>query len=266
MTDADAISTTPLVLRQDEGAIATLTLNRPAQYNALSLELLAALQNHLEDIGRDHDLRIVILGAAGRAFSAGHDLRQMRERRAKDFYRELFGRCGEVSTLLTTMPQVTIAQVQGMATAAGAQLALACDLVVAAEHARLAMSGINVGLFCSAPAVPLSRAVAQKRAFELLMTGAFVDAATALREGLVNRVVPGDHLREAALELAHEILAKSPVAVRIGKAMFYRQRIMDLADAYRYAAEVMAENMMARETEAGVAAFVEKRDLPRYDP
>jgi enoyl-CoA hydratase/carnithine racemase len=249
----------PLLLRRDAEGVATLTLNRPNAYNALSEELLAAVTAELERIAGDETVRAVVIEAAGKAFCAGHDLKQMRANPQQDYYRRLFAACSAMMLAIVRLPQPVIAKVQGIATAAGCQLVATCDMAVSAEDARFATSGINAGLFCSTPAVALSRNVPTKPAFEMLVTGDFVGAEDAKALGLINRVVPADGLDEAVAELTGKILAKSPVAVRMGKEMFYRQREMGLDEAYAYAAEVMACNMMAEDAGEGIDAFIEKR-------
>ncbi len=249
----------PILLRRQDGVIATLTLNRPAQYNALSEEMLGELQAALEAIAADAATQVLVIEARGKAFCAGHDLKQMRARPERAYYRELFGRCSKMMLTLTELPQTVIAKVQGLATAAGCQLVATCDLAVAAKKARFATSGINVGLFCSTPAVALSRNVGRKRAFEMLMTGDFIDAATALDIGLVNRVAPAAELDAAVDELARNIASKSPVSLRTGKAMFYKQLNLGLNDAYAFAGETMACDMMAEDAAEGIDAFIAKR-------
>lgn len=249
----------PLVVREDADGIATLTLNRARQLNPLSSEMIDALREELDRVGADASVRVVILAGDGRAFSAGHDLRQMRAHPKQAYHDELFRRCAGLMRSVTDLPQPVIARVQGIATAAGCQLVATCDLAVAAEEARFATSGIGVGLFCSTPSVALSRNVSRKRAFEMLFTGEFIDAPTALSFGLVNRVVPAGDLERATRELAGKIVAKSPVAVRSGKKMFYRQLGLSVADAYDYAADVMACDMMSEDAAEGIDAFLEKR-------
>jgi enoyl-CoA hydratase/carnithine racemase len=256
---AAAARNEPILLREDDGGVTTLTLNRPRQYNALSEEMLADLQDQLDTIEQDERVRVVVLAGAGPAFCAGHDLKQMRTKPKQAYYDQLFAQCSRMMVTLTRMPQTVIARVHGLATAAGCQLVATCDMAVAAEEARFATSGINVGLFCSTPGVALSRNVLPKHAFEMLMTGDFIDAATAREIGLVNRVVPAEKLDEAVGELAQKIVAKSSVAAFTGKRMFYKQLGMDLEAAYSYAAEVMACNMMAEDAGEGIDAFMEKR-------
>ncbi len=259
MTHVPPTADEPLVLRHDAGGLATLTLNRPRQFNALSEAMLAALQAELDRLAVDRTIRVVVLAASGRAFCAGHDLKEMRATPDQDYYRDLFARCSRMMLSIQRLPQPVIAKVHGLATAAGCQLVATCDLAVAAEAARFATSGINVGLFCATPAVALSRNVPRKQALEMLLTGDFIDAATALRWGLVNRVVPADQLDAATQALADAILSKSGVAVATGKGMFYRQLGLDTEAAYRYAGEVMAGNMMAEDAAEGIDAFIQKR-------
>jgi enoyl-CoA hydratase/carnithine racemase len=249
----------PLLLRHDDHGVVTLRLNRPRQYNALSDALLGELQTQLDAIAGDPAARVVVIAGAGAAFCAGHDLKEMRARPDLAYYRDLFARCSRVMLTLTQMPQPVIARVHGIATAAGCQLVATCDLAVATPEARFATSGINVGLFCSTPAVALSRNVPDKHAFEMLMTGDFIDADTAQRYGLVNTVVPAAELDRSVADLALRISSKSAVAVRTGKRMFYRQRDLDLAAAYDFAAETMARNMMAEDAGEGIDAFIGKR-------
>ena len=256
---ATQIPAEPILLTDRSDGVATLTLNRPDRFNALSEEMLRELQDALDEIRDDESVRVVVLAAQGRAFCAGHDLKQMRAHPDQGYYQKLFVQCSRMMLSLRDIPQPVIARVQGIATAAGCQLVGACDLAVAAVEARFATSGINVGLFCSTPAVALSRNVSRKRSFEMLMTGDFIDAETALDYGLVNRVVPADALDQAVAELAGKILAKAPVAVRTGKQMFYKQLEHGLDEAYAYAGQVMACNMMAEDTGEGIDAFIEKR-------
>jgi len=242
-----------------DGTITTLTLNRPAQYNSLSAELLSALQNALDDIAADESIQVVIIAANGKAFCAGHDLREVRAREDRQYHQDVFGRSGKIMLTINRMPQPVIAQVQGIATAAGCQLVAACDLAIAAETARFAVSGINLGLFCSTPGVSLSRNVARKRAMNMLLTGDFIDAATAKEFALVNEVVPDADLARATMELARKIAAKSPFSIRLGKKAFYEQLGMDLESAYRFASERMACNMDSDEARKGIDAFIHKR-------
>lgn len=249
----------PILLRTVADGIATLTLNRPKQYNALSGAMLAALQGELESIERDPAVRVVVIAGNGPAFCAGHDLKEMRAHPEKQFQDELFAQCSRFMLTLARIPQPVIARVHGIATAAGCQLVGACDLAVVSDNARFAVSGINVGLFCSTPSVSLSRNVSRKRAMEMLVTGDFIDAATAREFGLVNRVVPLDRLDAEVKNLADSIIAKSAIAISMGKRLFYTQIEMGVEDAYKIAAETMACNMMAEDAGEGIDAFMQKR-------
>ncbi|PMR69691.1 enoyl-CoA hydratase [Halomonas heilongjiangensis] len=251
------------VLRHDTDGVTTLTLNRPRHFNALSEEVIAALGAELDRLAGDEDVRCVVLAAEGKAFCAGHDLKQMRATPDKAYYQALFARCGELMQAIVALPVPVIARVQGLATAAGCQLVASCDLAVAAHSARFAVSGINVGLFCSTPAVALSRNVGRKRAMEMLFTGEFIDADQARDWGLVNRVAEDDRLDAVLGELTASLCAKSRVALRTGKAMFHRQLTMPLEEAYAYAGETMACNMMAEDASEGIDAFIDKR-APRW--
>lgn len=259
IVETSGVTTAPILLREDAGGIATLTLNRPKQYNALSCAMLSELQRTLEEIEKDDTVRVVVIAANGPAFCAGHDLKEMRADPRRAFYDELFNQCSRFMLTIANIPQPVIARVHGIATAAGCQLVAACDLAVASDNARFATSGINVGLFCSTPAVALSRNVSRKRAMEMLLTGEFIDAATARDFGLVNRVVPLDQLDAEVKHLAGAIIAKTPVAVSMGKRLFYRQLEVGQEEAYRQAAEVMACNMMADDAGEGIDAFIAKR-------
>ena len=254
-----SVSGEAILLRDVRDGVMTLTLNRPARFNALSEEMLAALQDALDDITADETIRCVVLAASGKAFCAGHDLKQMRANPRQDYYEALFSQCSRVMQAIVNLPVPVVARVHGMATAAGCQLVATCDLAVAAQSATFAVSGINVGLFCSTPAVALSRNIAPKHAFDMLVTGRFISSAEAMSFGLVNRVVPDADLDSAVDALTAEICAKSPVAIRTGKAMFARQRSMGLGEAYSYAGNVMACNMMAEDAAEGIDAFIEKR-------
>jgi len=249
----------PLLLRQDAGGVVTLTLNRPAQFNSLSSELLAALQAELDRIARDPQARVVVIAGAGKAFCAGHDLKEMRSDPSKAFQKALFEQCSRLMLTITSIPQPVIARVHGIATAAGCQLVATCDLAVASENARFAVSGVNLGLFCSTPSVALARNLGRKRAMEMLLTGDFIDARTALDQGLVNRVVPAEQLDAEVAKLAGAILAKTPVAIGIGKRLFYQQIEQGLEGAYALASEAMACNMQSDDAKEGIDAFVEKR-------
>jgi enoyl-CoA hydratase/carnithine racemase len=254
-----ASSNESILLREDRDGVVTLTLNRPAELNALSEEMLAALQAALDEIAGDERVRCVVLGGAGRAFCAGHYLKEMRANHRQDYYEALFAMCSRVMQSIVDLPVPVIARVHGIATAAGCQMVASCDLAVAAESATFAVSGINVGLFCSTPAVALSRNISPKHAFDMLVTGRFISAAEAYSYGLISRMVPEAELDEAVASLAADICGKSPVAIRTGKAMFNRQRSMSLEDAYAYAGKVMACNMMAEDAAEGIDAFFAKR-------
>jgi len=259
----DQVPPEQLVSVTRTGGRVDLCLNRPAQFNALSEELLTALEQELVAVGEDPSVRCVVLSGAGRAFCAGHDLRQMRATPALDYYRQLFARCTVVMQAIIRLPVPVIARVHGTATAAGCQLVASCDLAIASHAARFAVSGINVGLFCSTPSVALTRNVASKRAFEMLATGRFIDATTAAEWGLVNDAVPDDQLDDRVDRLVREIEMKSPAALRHGKSLFYAQQELGRSDAYRLACEVMAQNMMEADALEGVQAFLEKRDPVR---
>jgi enoyl-CoA hydratase/carnithine racemase len=255
--------TAPVLLREDKDGVATLTLNRPDQFNSLSEALIDALQRELERVAADDSVRVVVLAGAGRAFCAGHDLKEMRANPRQSYYEDLFARCGRMMQTLVALPKPVIARVHGVATAAGAQLVASCDLAIASENARFGTTGINLGLFCSTPSVAVSRAMGRKRSFEMLFTGELVDAKTAEGLGLVNRVVPLAELDAAVASVAKRIAAQPASAVRIGKQMFYRQLSMELPEAYRFAGDTMAANMMEPDAIEGIDAFIEKRD-PRW--
>ena len=259
IANANPIQDEPYVLRTDRNGITALTLNRPHQFNALSQGMIAALQTHLDAIAADATVRVLVIAGAGKAFCAGHDLKEMRANHDKAFMQGLFRQCGTMMMTLTEMPQPVIARVHGIATAAGCQLVSMCDLAVATEVARFATSGINVGLFCATPSVGLSRNLGRKQALEMLLTGDFIDAQTALQQGLINRVVPNDALDAEIERLAQSIMAKSSVAVTMGKQMFYKQLEMGLNAAYQLASEVMACNMMTQDAAEGIDAFIGKR-------
>lgn len=254
---------TDILLRHDSGPIATLTLNRPAARNALSMGLMAALDAELAAIAEDRAVNVVIIAANGPAFCAGHDLREVRATPTRAAYDAMFALCSRLMQRIVRLPKPVIARVHGVASAAGCQLVASADLAVAAETARFATPGVNIGLFCSTPMVALSRAVGRKAAMEMLLTGDLVPAARARELGLVNRVVPEADLHAATLALATQIAAKSPLTVAIGKEAFYRQTEMDLSAAYDYTSEVMIRNMLARDAEEGIDAFLSKRQ-PRW--
>jgi len=258
-----------ILLREDIAGIALLTLNRPAARNSLSEAMLVALGDALTGIANDHNVRAVIIAANGPAFSAGHDLKELNARRADEdrgraYFKHIMGLCSTVMQQIVMLPQPVIAAVQGTATAAGCQLVASCDLAVASHAAKFATPGVNIGLFCSTPMVALSRNVSRKQAMEMLMTGEPITAEDAARIGLVNHVVAPGGEREAALALGNKITAKSALTLKIGKEAFYRQIEMPLADAYQYASEVMVENMMARDAEEGISAFIDKR-TPKWE-
>ena len=249
----------PLLLRRDEAGVVTLTLNRPAQFNSLSRALMSEMQAELGRIAADASARAVIIAGAGKAFCAGHDLKEMRSNSTKEFQQALFRQCSELMLTLVRMPQPVIARVHGIATAAGCQLVSMCDLAVATDNSRFAVSGVNLGLFCSTPSVGLARNLGRKQALEMLLTGEFIDAQTALARGLVNRVVPPEQLDTEIRKFVDSILAKTPVAIKAGKEAFYRQLEMGLEDAYALASEAMACNMMTEDAQEGIDAFIAKR-------
>ncbi|MCB1364467.1 MAG: enoyl-CoA hydratase [Rhodobacteraceae bacterium] len=253
-----------LLERNDTGAVAHLQMNAPERLNALSDEMLAALQAQFDSLKEDRAIRAVILSGAGKAFCAGHDLKQMTAgRQAEDggraYFRDLFERCAAMMLSIRDLPQPVIAQVHGIATAAGCQLVASCDLAVAASDTRFGVNGVNIGLFCSTPMVALTRNVPRKHAFEMLTTGRFIDAARAEALGLINHAVPPADLETAAEELAETLAAKLGAAVKIGKRAFYDQIALPMPEAYALAGQVMVENMLNRDTEEGIAAFIDKR-------
>ena len=253
-----------LLTREDEDGVAVLTLNAPGSLNALSDAMLAALSGAFAALAQDRRIKVVVLRGAGRAFCAGHDLKEMQAARAAAdrgaaYFADLFSRCAAVMQAIPALPQPVIAQVHGIATAAGCQLAASCDMVVAAEGTRFGVNGVNIGLFCSTPMVALTRKVPPAVAFEMLTTGEFLDAARAREVGLVNRVVPADRLQDETLALARTVAGKLGAAVKIGKRAFYDQQGLGLAEAYRQTGAVMVENLLWRDTEEGIAAFLEKR-------
>jgi enoyl-CoA hydratase/carnithine racemase len=249
----------PTLLRRDAEGVAWLTMNRPAARNALSVALMDALIDALDRIAADKAVRVVVIGGAGPAFCAGHDLRELRANPGREATEALFAQCSALMTRIVRLPKPVIARVHGIATAAGCQLVASCDLAVAAADARFATPGVNIGLFCSTPMVALSRAVGRKPAMEMLLTGDLIDAARARELGLINRVVPPDGLDAAVAALAGQIAGKSALTLAIGKEAFYRQAEMELDDAYRYAAAAMTRNMLARDAGEGIDAFLQKR-------
>ncbi|MGV6813359.1 MAG: enoyl-CoA hydratase [Brevirhabdus sp.] len=253
-----------LVLRHDRDAVAHLTLNSGANLNALSDEMLAALQARFDELMQDHSVRAIVVKGDGKAFCAGHDLKQMQAgRQAEDggaaYFKDLFDRCATMMMTIPRLPQPVIAQVHGVATAAGCQLVASCDLAVAARGTRFGVNGVNIGLFCSTPMVALSRNIPRKHAFEMLTTGQFIDAARAAELGLINRAVPGDDLEQETHDLARVIAGKLGAAVKIGKRAFYDQIQMPLDEAYGFTGGVMVENLAHRDTDEGMQAFIEKR-------
>ena len=255
----------PVVLRsQDARGVITLTLNRPQAFNALSEAMLAALQREFDAIAQDESVRVVVLAAEGKAFCAGHDLKEMRAAPSLEYYQRLFTQCAEVMLGIQRLPVPVIARVQGIATAAGCQLVAMCDLAVASSTAKFAVSGVNLGLFCSAPGVALSRNILRKAAFEMLVTGEFISAQEAQARGLVNRVAEPEQLDAEVEKLVATIVAKPRIAVAMGKQLFYRQAELDIAAAYKTAAQSMACNMMDEVALEGVQAFIDKRK-PRWN-
>jgi enoyl-CoA hydratase/carnithine racemase len=269
---AAAASSAPsslILLREDKGGIAILTLNRPQARNSLSEALLEALGDALSAVAHDQTVRAVVIAANGAAFSAGHDLKELNAHRSDEdhgraYFKHVMSLCSRVMQQIVTLPQPVIAAVHATATAAGCQLVASCDLAIASHAARFATPGVNIGLFCSTPMVALSRNVSRKHAMQMLLTGDLISAEEAARIGLVNEVVPAGEERAAALKLAAKIAGKSTLTVKIGKEAFYRQAEMPLADAYDYASQVMVENMLARDADEGIDAFIEKR-APKWE-
>jgi len=261
--------TSGLLNRTDENGVAVLTLNAPKSINALSEGMLAALSDTLDNIAVDKSVKAVILRSAGDHFCAGHNLKEMSERR-KDadggfqYFQDLFATCSAMMLRIVRLPQPVIAEVKGIATAAGCQLVASCDLAVASEQASFATSGVNIGLFCSTPMVALSRNIARKQAMEMLLLGEFLPASRMAELGMINRVVPLEKLEDTSMQLARIIADKSPAAVKVGKRAFYEQAEMSLEEAYAFAGRVMAENMMAKDAEAGIGAFTRKESMPDW--
>ncbi len=258
--------TETVLIRRDDGAVATLTLNRPQARNALSVALLDELQRSLDALRDDKTIKAVVIAAAGPGFCAGHDLKEMRANPGRQACEALFAQCARVMTSIVRLPKPVIARVHGIAAAAGCQLVASCDLAIAAEEARFAVNGINIGLFCSTPMVALSRNLGRKKTMEMLLTGDMLSAHDAEAAGLVNAVVPVAELDSAVQGLAAKIAGKLDLAVAIGKEAFYRQLEMPLDEAYRYTSEVMTRNMLARQTEEGIDAFIGKRPMPWEKP
>jgi enoyl-CoA hydratase/carnithine racemase len=268
-TSAAAIAIEPMLLREDLGTIAVLTLNRPRARNTLSEAMLDALFDELARLATDRSIRVAVLAAHGPAFSAGHDLKELTAHRAdadggRGYTKEIIDRCSAVMLSILRLPQPVIAAVEATATAAGCQLVATCDLAVASTSAKFCTPGVHIGLFCSTPMVALSRNIPRKHAMEMLLTGDTIAAADAHRIGLVNHVVEPGRAREEALRLAGKIAEKSSHVIKIGKQAFYRQLEVGVADAYRLASEVMVENMMARDAEEGISAFIDKR-APKWE-
>ncbi|HEY0822843.1 MAG TPA: enoyl-CoA hydratase [Ramlibacter sp.] len=255
----------PLIEARDARGVVTLTMNRPASFNALGEEMLQALQDALDRIARDESVRVVVLAAAGKAFCAGHNLKEMIARPELAYYQELFAQCSRMMLAIQKLPVPVIARVQGIATAAGCQLVAQCDLAIASTQARFAVSGVNYGLFCSTPSVPLLRNVPPKQAMEMLVTGEFISAQQAQERGLVNHAVPPEQVDAQVERLVASILAKPRLALAMGKELFYRQREMGIEAAYQLAAQTMAANMMDGCALEGVTAFTEKRK-PNWAP
>jgi len=255
----------PLLLREAKGPIAIITFNRPAQRNTLSEQVIAALHAALDEIAADKAVRALVIASQGPAFSSGHDLKQLTSHRSdadggRAYFAKTMNACSAMMQAIVNLPKPVIAAVQGIATAAGCQLVASCDMAVASDEARFATSGIDNGLFCSTPMVALSRNVSRKHAMEMLMTGEPISAQRAVEIGLINHAVPAGHERDAAIALAQKVARKSAHAIKLGKQAFYRQAEMDLADAYRFTAEVMTGNMMAFDAIEGIGAFIEKRE------
>ena len=255
----DAPMSEAILRRHNADGVAWLTLNRPKLRNALTMALMQALDAELAAIADDPATKVVVIAGAGPVFCSGHDLRELRAQPDRSAYQAIFAQCSALMQRIVRLPKPVIARVHGVATAAGCQLVASCDLAVAADHARFATPGVDLGLFCSTPMVALSRAVGRKAAMEMLLTGDLVDAARARELGLVNRVVPEAELDAAVTSLARQIARKSPLTLAIGKEAFYRQAEMPLAEAYAYASEVMVRNMLARDAAEGIDAFLEKR-------
>jgi len=254
----------PVLLRRDDGRVAVLTLNRPHAMNALSGELIDALQAEFDKLAKDKAIRCVVIEARGGAFCAGHDLREVRSTDDYGFHHDLITRCSAMMMAIHRLPQPVIAKVHAIATAAGCQLVAACDLAVASSDAKFATPGVNIGLFCGTPSVPLGRNVGAKRALDMLFTGEPIGADTALRDGLVSRVVPPADLDKATLELARTIASKSPMVLAQGKELFHKHMEMDVEQAYAYATHYMAGAIKREDAKLGIDAFVNKQGLPEW--
>ncbi len=263
-TNANVRDNEAILLRENDGSVATLTLNRPEKFNALSTDLMDQIQVQLDQLAGDKSIRVVILAANGKAFCAGHDLREMEADPSPEAIRALFDQCSRMMVSLTRLPQPVIAKVQGTATAAGCQLVAQCDLAVSADDVRFATSGINVGLFCGTPMVAVTRNLPRKQAMEMLLTGEFIDSATAVQYGLINRAVPAGELDKTVQELAETVASQGPAFIAAGKKLFYRQIEDGLGDAYEEASRTMVENMQREDAREGIKAFLEKRDMPEW--
>ena len=260
MTGVSSKNDSSLLLRNQQDGVTTLTLNRPKARNALSLGLMSDLRQALRDIETDTSTRVVVIAANGPAFCAGHDLKEIRANPGRRAYETLFGQCSDLMLAITQLPKPVICRVHGMATAAGCQLVATCDLAVAAQEAMFATPGVNIGLFCSTPMVAVSRNVPRKQTMEMLLTGEPISAATACQYGLVNRVVSADRLDAEVDKLSRTIVEKSPLTLAMGKEAYYRQLELGLSDAYAYTSEVMTRNMLARDAQEGIDAFIAKRE------
>lgn len=258
------ITNEPVLLRQDSDGAAVLTLNRPKQMNALSGELIDALQAEFDRLAKDDGIRVVVIQAAGKGFCAGHDLREVRSSEDYGFFLDLIGRCSAMMLSIQRLPQPVIAKVHGIATAAGCQLVAACDLAVASSEAKFATPGVNIGLFCGTPSVPLARNVAPKHALDMLFTGDPIDAQRAYEYGLISRVVAPEKLQDETMALAQQIASKSGYVLSMGKKMFHTHREMELEQAYAYATTSMAGGMMAEDAKLGIDAFIKKQPQPKW--
>jgi len=254
----------PVLLRQDDGRVAILTLNRPQAMNALSGDLIDALQQEFDRLAKDEAIRVVLIQAAGRGFCAGHDLREVRSTEDYQFFDDLIGRCSRMMLSIRSLPQPVIAKVQGIATAAGCQLVAACDLAIASTDARFGTPGVSIGLFCGTPSVPLARNMASKHALDMLFTGDTISAETAVAYGLVSRISTPQSLDDDALKMAQQIASKSPLVLRMGKELFHKHSEMNLEQAYAYASPVMAGGMMAQDARDGIDAFIKKQPQPNW--